>query len=163
MYPDRMKNSLISGFGGFLCISLLAYLNSMHEGNLWLIPPFGASMVLAMAVHESPLAHPKNILFGHIFSALSGVFIYQIIGISFLSIGLAVGLAIFVMMITNTVHPPAGANPIIAVMGAKGFEFILIPVAAGASFIVLFAIIYNKILKRKYFSFKDWSHLSDSN
>ena len=71
--------------------------------------------------------------------------------------GLAVGLAIFLMMVTKTVHPPAGAIPIIAVLGAKGLGFIVMPVAVGASFIVLFAIIYNKLLKRKYFPFKDWN------
>ena len=49
-----MKNNIISAFGAFLCISVLAYLNSFDESNLWLIPPFGASMVLVMAAHESP-------------------------------------------------------------------------------------------------------------
>ena len=150
-----MKNNFISAVGAFLCISVLAYLNSFDESNLWLIPPFGASMVLVMAVHESPLAHPKNVLFGHIISAFSGVFVYSILGFSFLSVGLGVGLAIFLMMTTKTVHPPAGANPIIAVLGAKGIDFIIIPVAAGAFFIVLFAIIYNKLLKRKYFTLSD--------
>ena len=154
-----MKNNFISAFGAFLCISALAYLNSFDESNLWLIPPFGASMVLVMAVHESPLAHPKNILFGHIISAFSGVFVFSVLGSSFISLGLAVGLAIFLMMATKTVHPPAGANPIIAILGAKGASFIVIPVAAGALFIVLFAIIYNKLLKRKYFTFKDWRQL----
>jgi CBS-domain-containing membrane protein len=118
-------------------------------------------MVLVMAVHESPLAHPKNILFGHILSALSGVIVFAVFGISSLSIALAVSLAIFTMMITKTVHPPAGANPIIAVMGAKGLSFVLMPVAVGASFIILFAITYNKLLKRKYFTFKDLKHVSD--
>jgi CBS-domain-containing membrane protein len=150
-----MKNNLISGFGAFLCISLLAYFNSYDESNLWLIPPFGASMVLVMAVHESPLAHPKNVFFGHIISAFSGVFIYTILGFSFFSVGLGVGLAIFLMMATKTVHPPAGANPIIAILGAKGVGFLMIPVAAGAAFIVLFAIIYNQLMKRKYFTFSD--------
>ena len=75
-----MKNSFISGLGGFLCISLLAYLNSFDESNLWLIPPFGASMVLVMSVHESPLAHPKNVFFGHVISALSGVIVYATFG-----------------------------------------------------------------------------------
>ena len=150
-----MKNNLISGFGAFLCISLLAYFNSYDESNLWLIPPFGASMVLVMAVHESPLAHPKNVFFGHIISAFSGVFIYEILGFSFFSVGLGVGLAIFLMMATKTVHPPAGANPIIAILGAKGVGFLVIPVAAGAAFIVLFAIIYNQLMKRKYFTFND--------
>ena len=114
-------------------------------------------MVLVMAAHESPLAHPNNVLFGHMLSALAGVLVYSILGFSFLSVGLAVGLAIFLMMATRTVHPPAGANPIIAILGAKGMGFILMPVAVGASFIVLFAIIYNKLLKRKYFTFKDWN------
>ena len=150
-----MKNNILSALGAFICISLLAYLNSFEETNLWLIPPFGASMVLVMAVHESPLAHPKNILFGHILSALSGVLILAIFGSSSISLGLGVGLAIFLMMITKTVHPPAGANPIIAILGAKGATFILMPVAVGASFIVLYAIIYNKLLKRNYFSFED--------
>ena len=148
-----MKNNIISGFGAFICISMLAYINAFDESNLWLIPPFGASMVLVMAVHESPLAHPKNVFFGHLISAFSGVLVYAIFGLSHFSIGLGVGLAIVLMMITNTVHPPAGANPIIAILGAKGAGFIFIPVAAGASFIVIFAVIYNKLLKRKYCHF----------
>ncbi len=155
-----MKNNIISAFGAFLCISLLAYLNSFDESNLWLIPPFGASMVLVMAAHESPLAHPKNVLFGHVLSAIAGVFVYSILGFSFLSVGFAVALAVFLMMTTNTLHPPAGANPIIAILGSKEIGFILMPVALGASFIVLFAIIYNKLLKRKYFTFNDWKNFS---
>ncbi len=153
-----MKNNLISAIGAFVCISALAVLNSFDESNLWLIPPFGASMVLVMAVHESPLAHPKNVLFGHVISAFSGVFVFAIFGFSSLSVGAGVGLAIFLMMLTKTVHPPAGANPIIAILGAKGAGFIIIPVAAGALFIVLFAIIFNKLLNRKYFTFNDLKH-----
>ena len=151
----KLKVALISAFGAFVCISMLAYLNSFEDGNLWLIPPFGASMVLVMAVHESPLAHPKNVFFGHILSALSGVIVFSLMGFSPISMGLGVALAIFLMIITKTIHPPAGANPIIAILGAKEIGFIIMPVAAGALFIVLFAIIYNKLLKRKYFIFKD--------
>ena len=148
--------ALISAFGAFLCISMLAYLNAFEDGNLWLIPPFGASMVLVMAVHESPLAHPKNIFFGHILSALSGVIVFSLMGFSSISLGLGVALAIFLMIITKTIHPPAGANPIIAILGAKEIGFIIMPVAAGASFIVIFAIFYNKLLlKRNYFIFND--------
>ena len=81
--------------------------------------------------------------------------IYAILGFSFVSVGLGVGLSIFLMMVTKTVHPPAGAKPIIAILGAKGVGFLMIPVAAGAAFIVLFAIIYNQLMKRKYFTFND--------
>jgi CBS-domain-containing membrane protein len=107
-------------------------------------------MVLVMAVHESPLAQPKNVLLGHILSAMGGVLIYSFMGVSALSLGLSVGLAVFLMASFKVIHPPAGANPIIAVLGGEGLDFILMPVAIGALFIVLFAIVYNKILKRNY-------------
>ena len=144
------KEPIISALGAFLCISLIAFINSYDDFNIWLIPPFGATMVLVMAVHESPLAQPKNIFFGHILSALSGVLIYFFLGMSFLSIGLAVAISVWAMMITKTIHPPAGANPIIAILGGKDISFILLPVAIGALIIIVFAIIYNKILKRNY-------------
>ena len=142
------QSVLISSLGAFLCIFLIAYFNSVDETNIWLIPPFGASLVLVMAVHDSPLAQPRNVFFGHILSASSGVFLFYLLGNSPISISLALSLAIILMMITKTIHPPAGANPIIAILGAKSFEFVIMPVATGALFIVIFAFVYNKIWKR---------------
>ena len=147
---ENLINSFLAAMGAFICIGLLSYLNTKIDGSIWLIPPFGASMVLVMAVHESPLAQPKNLIFGHILAALSGVLIYVLLGETFYSIGLGVALAIFAMMMTNTVHPPAGANPIIVILGGKSLSFVFLPVAIGAVVIVLFAIIYHKILGRSY-------------
>ena len=145
---ESNKNILISSLGAFICMFSIAYLNSIDETNIWLIPPFGASLVLVMAVHDSPLAKPKNVFFGHVLSASSGVLIFYFLGESPLSISLGLTLAILVMLITKTIHPPAGANPVIAILGAKSFEFVIMPVAIGASFIVIFALIYNKLMKR---------------
>tara|TARA_B100000965_G_scaffold31931_1_gene23644 strand:- start:54 stop:515 length:462 start_codon:yes stop_codon:yes gene_type:complete len=145
---DNLKNILVSSFGATLCIFFIAYLNSIDQSNLWLIPAFGASLVLVMAVHDSPLAKPRNIFFGHVISASSGVLIYYLLGESSISIALGIGLAIMLMMLTNTLHPPAGGNPIIVILGEKSFEFVIMPVAIGASFIIIFALIYNKIWKR---------------
>ena len=144
------KEPIISAIGAFLCISLIAFITSYDDSNMWLLPPYGATMALVMAVHDSPRAQPKNIFFGHILSALSGVLIYFFLGMSFLSIGLAVAISVWAMMLTKTIHPPAGANPIIAILGGKGISFILLPVAIGALIIIVFAVIYNRILKRKY-------------
>ena len=146
--PDNIKNILISSFGAFLCMFLIAYFNTIDKSNIWLIPPFGASLVLVMAVHDSPLASPRNVFFGHVLSASSGVLMFYFFENTSLSIALGLALAIMAMQLTNTVHPPAGANPIIAILGAKTFEFVIMPVAIGASFIVLFAFIYNKIWNR---------------
>ena len=150
MNKQALINALFSSLGAFVCIGFLAYLNSSIEGAIWLIPPFGASMVLVMAVYDSPLAKPKNLILGHILSALSGVIIFYLLGNTFVSLGLGVALAVFVMMITNTVHPPAGANPIIVILTGKSISFVFLPVAVGAFIIVAFAYLYNKILKRNY-------------
>ena len=150
MNKQALINALFSSLGAFVCIGFLAYLNSSIEGAIWLIPPFGASMVLVMAVYESPLAKPKNLILGHILSALSGVIIFYLLGNTFISLGLGVALAIFVMMITNTVHPPAGANPIIVILTGQTLSFVFLPVAVGALIIVVFAYLYNRLLKRNY-------------
>ena len=150
MNNNKIINALLSALGALIFISLLAFLENLFDGTIWLIPPFGASMVLVMAVHESPLAKPTNILLGHILSALSGVIILYVIGDHFLALGLSVGLAIFVMIITNTIHPPAGANPIIVILTGQGILFVLFPVAIGALMLVIFAYLYNKLLKRDY-------------
>ena len=150
MNKQALINALFSSLGAFVCIGFLAYLNSSFEGAIWLIPPFGASMVLVMAVYESPLAKPKNLILGHTLSALSGVIIFYLLGNTFVSLGLGVALAVFVMMITNTVHPPAGANPIIVILTGQSLNFVFLPVAVGAVIIVVFAYLYNKLLKRNY-------------
>ena len=150
MNKPFLINALFSSLGAFICIGFLAYLNSSIDGAIWLIPPFGASMVLVMAVNNSPLAKPKNLILGHILSALSGVIIYYLLGNTFISLGLGVSLAIFIMMITDTIHPPAGANPIIVILSGQGLGFVILPVALGAMIIVIFAYLYNRLLKRSY-------------
>jgi len=142
---------LVAGIGATICIAFLAYLNISSTQNLWLIPPFGASIVLITAAHSSPLAQPRNIFFGHIISSICGLVVIYFFDITYVSIGFSVGLAVSLMMITKTVHPPAGANPIIIMMGNEGFSFLLMPVSAGAAILVLYAVIFNKyIYKRDY-------------
>jgi len=147
---NKLINPLIAAFGGFLCILTLSFLNSLNEAYIWLIPPFGATLVLVMSVHESPLAQPKNIFFGHVLSGLSGLIIITLIGSNIYCLGLGVGLAIFIMMITNTVHPPAGGNPLIVILGDQTIGFIFMPLATGSLLIILFAIVYNKVFGREY-------------
>ena len=54
------------------------------------------------------------------------------------------------MIVTNTIHPPAGANPIIVILTGQSISFVFFPVAIGALMLVLFAYLYNKLLKRNY-------------
>ena len=139
------SKDLLAAFGAFLCIFFMAAISDLDANNIWIIPPFGASLVLAMALPTSPLARPKNIILGHVIAASAGVITYQILGNNPLSIE---RLAIYLMLITDTTHPPAGANPVLTVLGGESFDFILMPVALGAIFIVAFSITYNRLIAK---------------
>ena len=72
-------------------------------------------------------------------------------GVSFITIGLAVGIGVMLMMAFKITHPPAGGNPIIVMIGGVSFQFLIFPVMVGAIAIIIGGIIYNRlILKRKY-------------
>jgi CBS-domain-containing membrane protein len=47
------------------------------------------------------------------------------------------------MMALRIVHPPAGSNPVIAVLGAAHWDFIVLPTLLGAVVIVLCALVYH--------------------
>ena len=143
---------ILAAIGAAGCISLLALMSDVVGAYvLWMIPTFGASVVLITALPDSPLARPKNIIFGHLISATSGILLATILLPSFYSLGIAVGLAIFLMMITDCLHPPAGGNPILVILSGSILEFNLLPLAVGIIFISIYSVILNKIiLKRNY-------------
>ncbi len=55
------------------------------------------------------------------------------------------------MIILDVVHPPAGGNPIIVIIGGVSYEYLINPIISGCLIILLFGIILNKfILERNY-------------
>ena len=123
---------------------------------LLILGSFGASAVLIYGVILSPLAQPRNLIGGHVISAVIGVAVFQIAGDNFVSAGLAVALAIVAMTLTDTTHPPGGATALIAVIGEDtihelGFLYALMPAGLGALLLLLVALIVNNIPKtRRY-------------
>jgi CBS-domain-containing membrane protein len=63
------------------------------------------------------------------------------------SVALAVGSAIAVMMLTRTVHPPAGSNPVIVFLMQPGWSFALFPTLAGAVLLVLVALVFHNMTR----------------
>ncbi|CAM5429469.1 HPP family protein OS=Lysinibacillus sphaericus OX=1421 GN=LS41612_21910 PE=4 SV=1 [Lysinibacillus sphaericus] len=84
-------------------------------------------------------------------SAFIGVAMYSLLGSSVISISLAVGLTIFCMALAGVIHPPAGANPIIIILGGYGWSYLIMPVFIGAVIIVIFGLLINNLRQtRKY-------------
>lgn len=99
--------------------------------------PFGATAVLVFGVPTSPLARARNVIGGHLITAFIGVVFVNFVGVSPFEIAIASGLAISLMMLTRTVHPAAGANPILIMQSLQSWDFLVMPVLTGTVFIVL--------------------------
>jgi CBS-domain-containing membrane protein len=141
------RAAALAGLGGSLTIGLLATVNATDTLPL-LIAPFGASCVLVFGVPASPFARPRNVIGGHFVTALMGLVAISLLGPSPLGIAVGVGLAIAAMMLTDTVHPPAGANPIVVALTQAGWSFLAAPVLVGATAIVAIGYVYNRLAAR---------------
>ncbi|NTS76316.1 HPP family protein [Catenovulum sp. SM1970] len=135
-----MKNTilaLLAGCGAALAIGVLAVLDATTTKAILIMAPFGATTVLVFGLPNSPLAQPKNVIFGHLITALVGVCFVQLIGVDPINLAIATGLGVSAMLLTKTTHPPAGANPILIMLSGQSWEFLLTPVLIGAIVIVL--------------------------
>ncbi len=140
--------ALISGLGGALAIWLLASLTQGLHYTL-LIAPFGASCVLLFAIPQSPLARPRNVIGGHLLSAFVGLLVLTFVGSGVVAMGIGVGLAIAVMQFTGTLHPPAGGDPLVVILGGAGWSFLGLPILAGTITLVLIAWIYHRFISKR--------------
>ena len=143
--------SFLSGTLGILAICEITTL----VGHPLLIGSFGASAVLLFGATDSPLAQPRNLVGGHLVSAGVAVVVVALFGSSTVTMALGVGLAIFVMNLTHTTHPPGGATALIGVQGAVGPGFILLPVLAGDLILLATAIFTNNVVYHRSYP-KHW-------
>lgn len=149
--------SWLGSFLGITAVALLHYNLVDQQGLMLLIGSFGASAVLIYGAVRSPLAQPRNLIGGHVLSALVGVMVFQWLGTSpWLAAAVAVSTSIALMHLTKTLHPPGGATALIAVIGGQsvhqlGYLYVLMPVALGACVMLIIALVVNNIPKnRKY-------------
>lgn len=145
MSSKQLQAAILAGIGGAVGIFLLAAL-SESGGSLLLMAPFGASCVLLFSVPGSPLSQPKNVVGGHLVSSAIGVVMAFLAAPTPLALGISVALAIAFMALLNVTHPPAGADPIVIMLGAKGIGFLLFPVLTGSVSLVLIACLYHHFL-----------------
>ncbi|HZV82148.1 MAG TPA: HPP family protein [Geobacteraceae bacterium] len=143
--------SFLSATLGILAICEITIL----VGHPLLIGSFGASAVLLFGATESPLAQPRNLIGGHLVSAVVAVLVVALLGSTPFSMAMGVGLAIFVMNLTHTTHPPGGATALIGVQGAVDPGFILMPVLVGALILLATAIFTNNVVYHRSYP-KHW-------
>jgi len=78
-YP-KWYEPLISGLGGSITIAVLYLLSVDLDIVACFIVPFGASCALVFGVPAAPVSQPRNVIAGHVLSALIGLVIFLIFG-----------------------------------------------------------------------------------
>lgn len=144
--PPRVRTNYIfwSWLASFIGILVVASI-TLRSGIPMMIGSFGASAVLLYSALEGPLSQPRNLLGGHLVSAIIGVTMYQLFGRDEITLALAVSLSIVTMLWTRTLHPPGGATALIAVDTKQDFLFIFSPVLAGACVLLIVALLVNNL------------------
>jgi len=155
--PDRTSKSDMawSWLGAFIGIMLIAGLNSFIAleaiDDIFLISSFGSSAVLVYGSPDSVFAQPRNLVIGHLLSAIIGVCIYRYIPLDpMILAAIAVSFSLVIMQFTRTLHPPAGATALTAVIGSQqihnlGFTFIILPVLISALILLIVALLINNL------------------
>lgn len=160
--PPRVSAGEIlwSWVGAFAGIAAIAWFEQLffagHDLSL-LIGSVGASAVLVFGAPRSPLSQPRNLVGGHIVSALVGVACWMLFQpYPWLAAALAVTTAIALMHALRVLHPPGGATALIAVVGSAevhelGFLYVLVPSTVAPLILLSVAIIVNNLPRtRRY-------------
>ncbi len=145
---------VVAWLGACAGIALLAALVELLPGmHLLVIGSFGASAVLLYGAPRAPFSQPRNLIGGHLISAVVGVACYRYLpDVLVVQEAAAVATAIALMMATRTIHPPGGATALIAVIGSDtvhdlGFAYVF-PVLMGALVLLLVAVVSNNLYDR---------------
>jgi CBS-domain-containing membrane protein len=144
----KKKQLLMDTLGVFLGISLVTYIG-LRWDNAILFPSLVSSAIILFA---SPVSRQKVkvVVGGQLVSALTGVTVYKLLGTAWWSVSIGVALAMFFMVITDTVTPPGGATAFVAVMSKQPYSFVLDPVLLGLGLLVLTSFFVGYV-KQSYF------------
>ncbi|CAI7577053.1 unnamed protein product [Penicillium pancosmium] len=164
--PKPLGNVMVafwSMVGAFVGVALVASVSkrvpSFEDRNApAIIGSFGAAAVIEFCVVESPLAQPRNAFFSQIIACVVGVGISKLFALNptaenYTELGgaLACGVTTALMVLTGTVHPPAGATALLAVTNAQtvGLGWFLFPVMIlGITLMQSAALVVNNIQRR---------------
>ena len=155
-YQPRFSSRqiLFSYLGSFLGIGALAYL-SIGSGYPLIAAPFGAAAVLVFAVPNSPLAQPRNLIFGNLLGGIVSLVMVSLFGSEPWVMALAVATAIKVMQLTKTLHPPGGAVALVGVMSQAKWSFLFTPVLLGSIILLICTVAFNNLMPGRSYP-KHW-------
>src|SRR6266700_7920672 len=107
---------------------------------------FGGSAVFLFGLTRAPAAQPRALFGGHIGGALIGVLCAHLFGDALWVYVVALVMTLVFMLVTKTVHPPAGANPLIMMHAHASLAGVWQPVIVGVAILALVAALWSRLI-----------------
>ena len=114
---------VISAIGCLIAMSLISII-AVSLNYPMALGPVGASCLLIFGAHKSPFSQPRQVIGGHFIAATAAITISELFGRSSFTIGLTLGIVIILMVVFNTIHPPAAASAIVVINTGVDWGFI---------------------------------------
>ena len=130
---------------GAACAIALALFFVGPQNETFVLASLGGSSVFLFGLTRAPAAQPRALFGGHLLGALAGIACVQLLGTGLLACASAVAVALGLMLATRTVHPPAGANPIIMVYAQAQWSALLFPVFTGVAVLAAVAVLWSRL------------------
>jgi CBS-domain-containing membrane protein len=111
-FREHWKSYLLQSTLATIAVFIVLYFLSMQHAVI--IASLGATAFIVFAMPDYITAQPRNVIGGHIVGLFCG-FLFSLIPhssllSSLLVYSLAVGTSIFIMVVTDTEHPPASGT-----------------------------------------------------
>jgi CBS-domain-containing membrane protein len=146
---------LWSAIGATIAITLALWFAG-DRTSPFLLFSLGGSTVFLFALTDTESAQPRALFGGHLGGAVIGILCYQMFGDGLWVSVAAVVLTMVFMIVTRTIHPPAGANPLIMVHHHAGIFSLLQPVGVGVVTLFLVAILWSRVRPGKKYPTGWW-------
>ena len=154
MKISKKLEPLLAGLFASMIIGILSFLSFETSTGFWLMFSFGSSTLIVLVFHDSEFAQPANVFFGHLLAIVIGILFNEFLGMSYLTLGLSVGTTVTLMIYFKIIHPPAAANPLIALFADVSLSYIVFPVIVGSIVIIVLSVIINRYLLKKNYPVK---------
>ena len=128
---------------GIICFT------SYYVHALFLIPSLASSAIMLFMSYQNVFAQPRNVIGGHLMSALAALIVLKFWAPEWWSITLVIVLAGLLMIVTNTIHPPGGGTAIAAYLGGYSATVLMGTVVLDTNIIVKEAWVVNNLIAHR--------------
>jgi CBS-domain-containing membrane protein len=148
--PAPFQHVLPAGIASIITMGVALGLLDLDQVP-YLLASLGGSCVILFAIPDSVMAQPRSFIGGHFVGTTVGLIFSHAFGVGIFTMACAVGTAIALMMVTDTIHSPAGADPLIVMAAHPGWSFLAAPLALGLVILFVGASLYHRLILRRVY------------